>query len=533
MRLVEAGVYQPTRQAGWVAGARARVRAAWVPFVVAAVLLVGAGVRIYGLGAKSLWFDETYSVFISEQPLEQIPRLLRVYDTHPPLHYFLLHFWMAFFGKGEAAVRVPSVLASLGAILLTFLFGRRVAGDRVGILAAALLAVSPFQVTSAQEARMYPFLTLFAVGASYALWLALEGGHRRHWIVYAILLALALYTHHFAFLLLLAHGFYVLVFHRDRAATRNWLLAMAAVVVAYLPLTRALLWQFWTGRAWPDFRPPFGIAALSDTLGMFSFGGGLFGMGTYFRRGLLPLEYRAALLLPFMLLVLCGVAALGGTRKRAFISCYLLLPVLVAGVISLKWNIFYERYFSFVLPAFALLLAAGICYLADALRRPSRGVVTASLLFFLASFNLPSLIDVYRSAPMYDWRGAARHVTARARADDFVLYIPAFARIPFEYYFQGPQARLGLNPKELLSAHQLGAQGKYKLRTDIEPEQVAAIAKTHPRLWIVATVPIGYEARMRSGKILDPYFREVEGRTFGLVFTFIWESRLYHKSDGR
>src|SRR3972149_5511149 len=265
MRLVEAGGYQPTRPAGWGGGAWARVSAARVPFAVAAVLLVGAGVRFWGLGTKSLWFDETYSVFIARQALVDIPRMLQTYDTHPPLHYVLLHVWMALFGSGEASIRIPSVLASVGAILLTFFLGRRLAGDRVGLLAAALLAVSPFQVTSAQEARMYPFLTLFGLGASYALWLALEEGRRRHWTAHALLLFLA---------------------------------------------------QRGTGRGWPDFRPPFGLRALTDMMGMFSFGGGLFGMGTYFRVGALPLEYRAAIILPFAILGLAGAAGLEEWRRR-------------------------------------------------------------------------------------------------------------------------------------------------------------------------------------------------------------------------
>ena len=530
MRLVDARGFPGSGPADWAAALWARARAAWVPLAVGAVLLAGAAVRFWGLGAKSLWFDETYSVFIARQPLAEIPRLLQTYDTHPPLHYVLLHFWIALFGSGEVAVRVPSVLASLGAILLTFFLGRRLAGDRVGVLAAALLAVSPFQVMSAQEARMYPFLTLFGAGASYALWLALEEGGRRHWIAYVLFMALALYTHHFGFLLVLTHGLYLLFSHRSHAAARGWLCAMVGVAAAYLPLAVMLVWQFQTAWGWPLIRPPFGIGAVTDALGMFSFGGGLFGMGTYFRRGALPLEYRAALLLPFMLLAAYGAAALDSARKRAFVLGYWLLPVLLTAAVSLRWNIFYERYFSFVLPAFFVLLAAGILFLAGALPRPGRSAVLTGLLLVLASFNLPALVDVYRAAPAYDWRGAARYLTAQARPDDFILYVPAFTRIPFEHYYQGPQARMGLNPKEMLSTHQLAAQGKYKLRTGVEPERVAAIAKSHPRLWIVATIPIGYEARMRIAKILDPHFREVDGRTFGQVFVFIWESRLYGKA---
>ena len=52
-------------------------------------------------------------------------------------------------------------------------------------------------------------------------------------------------------------------------------------------------------------------------------------------------------------------------------------------------------------------------------------------------------------------------------------------------------------------------------------------------MWIVATIPIGYEARKEINKLLVPVFREVEGRSFGLVFTFLWESRVYGGASGR
>jgi 4-amino-4-deoxy-L-arabinose transferase-like glycosyltransferase len=514
-------IHVPTPR--WAADLRQRVWAARLSLGLGAVLLAAAAVRGWGLGTRSVWFDEAYSVFIAQQPLLEIPRLLQAYDTHPPLHYALLHVWTALFGTGEAAVRLPSVIASVGVVVLTFLLARRLAGERVGLLAAILIAFSPFQITAAQEARMYPFLTLFGLGGSYALWLALEEGRRRQWIAYVLLMALALYTHHFALLLVLAHGVYVLVVHRRIATTRTWMRWMAMTALAYLPILPVIFTQLTTARAWPDFRPPFGVRALTDLMGMFSFGGGLFGMGTYFRRGPLLLEYRAAILLPFVLLALCGVAGLGGWRRRAFVLGYWLLPVLTIAVISLKWNMFYERYFSFVLPPFATLLAAGVCYLAEAVRRPGKVVALVSVLMFLASFNLPALADVYRARTAYEWRGTAQYVTARARADDFILFVPAFARIPFEYYFEGRQARMSLNPKE----RPLAERRQVQFETSFDRNKMAALARGHPRMWIIATIPIGYQARKEIGKILEPYFREVDGRDFGLVYAFLWESRLF------
>src|SRR3989304_7952380 len=89
MRLGCARGFPGSGPADWAAALWARARAAWVPLAVGAVLLAGAAVRFWGLGAKSLWFDETYRVFIARQPPAEIPRLLQTYENQPPMHYDL------------------------------------------------------------------------------------------------------------------------------------------------------------------------------------------------------------------------------------------------------------------------------------------------------------------------------------------------------------------------------------------------------------------------------------------------------------
>lgn len=523
---MDAGIARPST-ASAAGSLRRALTAALVVLPLGLILAAAAAVRLWDLGAQSLWFDEAYSVFVANQPLTQIPRLLHAYDTHPPLHYILLHFWIAFAGKTELAVRLPSVLVSLGVVALTYIFARRLADRRVALLAAALLALHPFQVTAAREARMYPFLTLFLLGGSYALWMALQEGRAQRWVAYGALMTLALYTHHFAFLIVLTHGLFVVAEHRG-TGLRAWAATMAAVGIAYLPIVPALTAQMTAARAWPVWRPPFGLNALTDLVGMFSFGGGLYGMGNYFRRGIMPLEYRPAILLPFLLLAGAGAAAMSDRRRRAFILGYWLIPPLVAGAVSLRWNIFYERYFSFVLPAFVILLAAGVIALADRMRGPGRATMLAGLLALLAAFTLPSLVDVFRVKTAYEWRGMAGHVAAQARADDFILFIPAFARIPFEYYFKGTQQRMSLNPKQLIQPRPVT-----QFKAEFSPRLMTEIARAHPRMWIIATIPIGYEARKEIGKELEPYFREVDGTSFGLVYAFLWESRTYGAAPSR
>lgn len=98
--------------------------------IAAAVFVTAAavGLRAFGLTAKSLWFDETYSVFVASLPIERLFVVTAINDAHPPLYYLLLHLWMPFVGDGEFAVRSLSVLISAAVVPVTWGFGRHLVG---------------------------------------------------------------------------------------------------------------------------------------------------------------------------------------------------------------------------------------------------------------------------------------------------------------------------------------------------------------------------------------------------------------------
>ncbi len=513
------------------AGADQRAVSGRTPLVVSALLLVAAGARVWGLAAKSFWFDEAYSLFIASLPVRAMLALLRAYDLHPPLYYLFLHVWVRLFGATEIAARLPSVLASVAAVGVTFLFARRVAGEVVGVLAAGLLAVSPFQVTAAQEARMYPFLTLLAVGSTYALYLALEEKRWRHWVAYGLLMILSLYLHHLSFLILLGHGLFVLGIERRAPATRAWMLCAALILAAYLPQLPTLWDQLTRARTWPTFQTPFRVGLLADVLGLLAFGGRLFGMGTYYREGTLPLVFRTLLILPFLALALYGVVRLPGRRARGLMLAYGLVPLAVTALAAGRWNLFQERYFSFLLPAFDIVVAVGLISLA-ALQPRRRRAILAVALGTLFVVTMPSLVGAYREQPLYDWRGAAQYVAARAGPEDFVHFVPAFLSIPFDPYFRGRQPRLPLTPDQVLAIAHLAGQHRLLLRTSVPSDQMRLVALRYPRMWMIASVALGPKVHGQIAGALAPYFRRMEVRTFGLVHISLWESRLYGRPNG-
>lgn len=135
--------------------------------LLAGIVLLGLFLRLYKIGANSFWWDETSSVWMSGSSLADTLNLV-VRDVHPPLYFLLLHFWLHL-TSSDAGIRLFSAICGVLNIPVMYLLGRRIAGRVVGLLAALILAVAPFHVMYAQEARMYTLLALLVSLSLYFL----------------------------------------------------------------------------------------------------------------------------------------------------------------------------------------------------------------------------------------------------------------------------------------------------------------------------------------------------------------------------
>ena len=240
---------QPSREDRWTKPVRA--------LAALAVLILAAGLRFYLLNGQSLWGDEGTSVALSLRDLASITRGAAL-DIHPPLYYYLLHFWMLLLGSGEIAVRALSALTGIALMGVTFLVGRRLFGYPTALVTALLSAISPLQIQYSQETRMYALAALLAALSVYLLVRVAEAADRRAalaWLAaWVVVSAGALYSHYFAATVLLAQSLAVSAWLlaaiiRPTAANASassrarlvlptaagWACAQVLVLVAFLP----------------------------------------------------------------------------------------------------------------------------------------------------------------------------------------------------------------------------------------------------------------------------------------------------------
>lgn len=233
----------------------------WAAAGIVGVVLIGIALRFVSRGP--LWLDEAQSLAIARQPLGHLADALK-HDGAPPLYYTLLHVWTGWFGTSTFAVRSLSAIPAVLALPAVLRLGRRIGGDAVGIAAIVLLAVSPFAVRYAVEARMYSLLLLFGILGAHAV---LSAHRHRTWTAtagVAVVSAAMLYTHYYSVFLLTVVGAAELwraVRRRDGGSTRV-VLGIVIGSLTFLPWLPVFLYQSrHTGAPWaspPDASAVFG-----------------------------------------------------------------------------------------------------------------------------------------------------------------------------------------------------------------------------------------------------------------------------------
>ena len=99
--------------------------------------------RIYKISKNELWLDEAYSVIVSQEEIADICENLK-HDTSAPVYYFLLHFWMKYFGNTEFSVRFVSLLAAVLSIPVLYLLAKECFNWQAGLISVILFAFVTF-----------------------------------------------------------------------------------------------------------------------------------------------------------------------------------------------------------------------------------------------------------------------------------------------------------------------------------------------------------------------------------------------------
>jgi len=215
------------------------------PYCLYICLLLQAGLLFWRLDLLPVWGDEQVTLDLCVRPLREIAAIV-ARDVHPPLYYFLVHYWVQLPLSADLIVTVR-IFSCLWALATTVVLDRLwLRGDdrsRWRWRFLLLWALSPCAILYGRMARSYT-LQLF-LGSLALYWgLALLRDPRRRAAIgaYAIAGCLLFYTHYVPALAIVGAVSAMLGYKalRSRESCLAATAPLAIMTVLYLPWLKVL-----------------------------------------------------------------------------------------------------------------------------------------------------------------------------------------------------------------------------------------------------------------------------------------------------
>ncbi len=407
-----------------------------LPLVVGLIFLA-ALLRIYHLGSSPLRGDEAFTVRAwAAVPADVIAHLAGV-EPHPLGALLGFGLWKQLVGDLEFGMRaLPALLNLIGVPALYALARRLLRDDRVGLLAALLWAVNPFELYHAQDARDYAIWSALSVLAMWLLVCACDRQRRLDWALYVLAAVAALYSFFLEAFFVAVAMLYIVIWRRT--AWRSGRIALLAIALLLIP---------WGAQLW--------ALAHSGYKGTLTASANISQIGTSLMPALFVGNVNPTLadlwstLLMILALSVLILLRRGRQSTGLFLTAYAVIPALLLTLAATRLAVFDPRYVIAATPPLLILAAYGLISLhrGIAYRAPLMAWLIAAI-FGLAFVLMPLIAySEFRKAP--DWFGLRDYLQTHVHRNDLVLLSttdPTTGVIDpaFDYYFRGQSDRNAL-----------------------------------------------------------------------------------------
>lgn len=394
------------------------------------IFLLAAGLRLLALDFQSLWLDELYTMNMAD-PANSWRDIYNLSFTHDPLsvlYFVLLNSFFKVLGYSAFTAKLLSSVFGIAAVGMCYLLGKRLHSVRVGLYAAFLMAVNPFNIYYSQEARVYTMYLFSAALSFYCLLGFIKEPKSSSALTYGLSVLFMLLSHFFGFFVLLSQvSIYLFFAIRDKRLklmqhVRLTALAAGVCILGYLPFIPIFIMLTKSKGTWID--PPKMDALLR--------------LYHDFQGGSWILLAIGLLLMLFILLFRVffkGHPSEVAPVKDAvvFLSLWIVISFLVPFLLSVfNFPIFYKRYMISYLSPFLLLSAIGLAELPVRwLRNTIIGVICLA-----TWYHLFPVTHYYSRIAKSDFRGTSEYILQHNQPG-----LTVYTSLPyhFGYYFRQAQ----------------------------------------------------------------------------------------------
>jgi hypothetical protein len=424
--------------------------------------------------------------------------------VHPPGYTYFLKLWVAAAGHQEFATRFSSTLFTLLGLSLLYRLILDKLNYKVALYAVFILGTISFFQFYSHETRPYAALICWTVGMHWSLnrWLQT----RKH--LYTVILfacgLMALYTHFFAVLYVMALGFYLFFFETWYRRSHWMLIAVfAALTISFVAWFMMIL-QADSYISRGGIR--YGLASENALNGL---------LFLYSQMQTRPAELGLVLLLVGILVPIYEKSQLRFLKfdlgnllrvQALFIPGSILL---ISFAINSYVNVLTPRNLIIILPTIAILIAIALAHLSW------RFSVVASLFFLI-----PAMISPIRYVSNGPYREILAIFEANYQAGEAIVIeaAEAWQHVPIIYYFE-KETSLGLDNgsfTHFVSPNNINylAMPEPPLNwIDSTTETGAFLDSTPERVWWIQVADGADEAKLSEDRLNELYIAQ-RGFTF-------------------
>ena len=386
--------------------------------------------RVNLIENKNMWFDEIYSWNTSLYDIAGIIKAAAG-DIHPPLFYIVLKGWTAIFSDSVFAMRSLSVFFSILSLVFIYRISKDILKDDVKVFAIIILyALSPVNIHYAQEVRMFMMNTFLCLGSVYYFMILLQNRSKRASTLFILFSVFAIYTHYFAFLVILTEGLIVL-YRQIRAKSDFTLLKtftplFIIILLSYIPWFSEFFGQVSKGQSW---RTPQDFSSL--TLNTFAFFREIF--FSYF------IYYKSASIYHIsnyvtlsLVIIYCILFVIMIKRKEiigdtAVVTTFFAIPMIIAVIISYKNSLLLSRYISIIIPFFIM------SYVIFALSLKNKKISYTIITFFILVSAVGTKFEYEMDFKNNDYRQIIQYLEKNYHDGDYVVVEPHYMGWSIKY----------------------------------------------------------------------------------------------------
>jgi hypothetical protein len=391
--------------------------------ILIGILLLAFIARMIGLGARSFWYDEGYTVMFASRDLVELISGAARLEMNTPLHYVILHGWMMGAGSTELVTRLVSVFADMLVVSLAYHLARYMAGKKQALYCAAVVALWPVSVSVSQEARMYSVAICLNMLSLVMAVKIIKRPRGRDWILWAVFSIAAFSAHVLSACMWFAQMIVLIVHGWKSYSTRSamiWSSVITACVIG--------VWVFYLLSMSNEYGTTYAARLMFfDVIWM--------SLASTVLPRMMPADLIPVASVLVVLTLLIGYRISNG-RYRVVSSIALLYLLGISAVCSLTGK-FAGRYASIVAPLVAVCVSLLVWDVAINLpgRLRKMGVVAGALVIGVCA----SGVFAWHTMPAYandDYRDASSHISANIKADEAVLLVSGHFAPVFQYYYQ-------------------------------------------------------------------------------------------------